>query len=191
MKTQREDKPLATIRPLFPGEAEALAGLDTAFTTDRIYHVQSWADGRGLGFELLPVEVDEPLTQRYGGVVETCERCLRAGLVVALDDGGHLGAVIACSGLQRNRTVAVEALYVEPQFRGQGIGRMLVEAVIPYVRGVGARLLVTETQNVNYPAVQFYLRTGWRLCGINDRHYAPPHDQEVALFFGLNLEAEA
>lgn len=189
MKTLREDTPLAAIRPLFSGEAGDLSGLDTAFTTGRFYHVHGWADERGLGFELLPVELEAPLTKRYDGVVADAERCLKRGLVVALDDGGHLGAVIACSDLHWNKTVSVEALYVEPQYRRQGVGRALVEAVLPYARGVGARVLLAETQNVNYPAVQYYLATGWRLCGVNDRYYAPPHDQEIALFFSYNLEA--
>jgi len=65
-----------------------------------------------------------------------------------------------------------------------------VERVIPYARGTGARALMAEAQNLNYPAVQFLLATGWRFCGASDRHYPPPDNQAVALFFSYNLEAE-
>jgi ribosomal protein S18 acetylase RimI-like enzyme len=30
-----------------------------------------------------------------------------------------------------------------------------------------------ETQNVNYPAVQFYRRMGFRLCGLDETLYRP------------------
>lgn len=182
---------MAGIRPIFPGEADGLAAIDTSFSTPWIYHVRSWADTSGLGFELLPVELPDPYAKRYTDVARDCDRLSREGLVAVLDDGGKFGAVIAVSPLRGNRTVDVAALYVDPAWRRQGVAQHLVHAVIPYAQGLGARALMAETQNVNYPAVQFYLNTGWRLCGVNDRYYAPPYELETALFFTYNLEVAA
>jgi len=52
---------------------------------------------------------------------------------------------------------------------------------------------MAETQNVNYPAVQFYLRMGFRLCGLDETLYRPgdPHlmPDETALYFARDLPA--
>lgn len=49
-----------------------------------------------------------------------------------------------------------------------------MEALAGHARQVtAARCLWLETQNVNYPAVQFYLRLGFELCGLDQTLYAP------------------
>jgi ribosomal protein S18 acetylase RimI-like enzyme len=69
-----------------------------------------------------------------------------------------------------------------------GIGTALLEALDRRARASGARCLWLETQNINYPAIQFYRRSGFRLCGLDDTLYDPERDpttgpDEVALFF--------
>jgi hypothetical protein len=49
-----------------------------------------------------------------------------------------------------------------------------------------AACLWLETRNVSYPAVQFYLRMGFQLCGLDQSLYRPePHilPGETALYF--------
>jgi ribosomal protein S18 acetylase RimI-like enzyme len=54
-----------------------------------------------------------------------------------------------------------------------------------------ARCLWLETQNINYPAVQFYRRMGFRLCGLDETLYRPGMPgllpAEVALYFSRDL----
>jgi ribosomal protein S18 acetylase RimI-like enzyme len=69
-----------------------------------------------------------------------------------------------------------------------GSRRRLLDALDERARTSGARRLWLETQNVNYPAIQFYYRSGFRLCGLDDTLYDPESDptigpDEVALFF--------
>jgi ribosomal protein S18 acetylase RimI-like enzyme len=47
-----------------------------------------------------------------------------------------------------------------------------------------------ETQNTNYPAIQFYQRYGFKLCGLDERLYDPATQsiEETALFFALDLQ---
>jgi ribosomal protein S18 acetylase RimI-like enzyme len=87
-----------------------------------------------------------------------------------------------------NRRAIIAHLYVSPSSRGLGIGSALLEALDRRARISGARCLWLETQNVNYPAIQFYRRSGFRLCGLDDTLYDPERDpttglDEVALFF--------
>ena len=53
----------------------------------------------------------------------------------------------------------------------------------------GARCLWLETQNTNYPAIQFYQHVGFRLCGLDESLYDPagPGRNEIALFFVREL----
>ena len=62
---------------------------------------------------------------------------------------------------------------------------MLLEAVDAFARSVSARCVWLETQNVNYPAIQFYRRAGFAFCGFDTSLY-DPNDlimEDVALFF--------
>jgi ribosomal protein S18 acetylase RimI-like enzyme len=109
--------------------------------------------------------------------------------VVVAEDQGAVVGVAAADAVEWNRTVQVEYLFVRPDVRGQGIGRELMSSVMIFARDVQASCVWLETQNVNYLAVQFYQRLGFRLCGVNDRWYGLglPQSAEVALFFAIDI----
>jgi ribosomal protein S18 acetylase RimI-like enzyme len=58
---------------------------------------------------------------------------------------------------------------------------------------MGARCLWLETQNINYPAVRFYLHLGFQWCGLDRSLYEPgdPAASETALFFAYELDRSA
>ena len=60
---------------------------------------------------------------------------------------------------------------------------------VTFARSAGARCLWVETQNVNYPAIQFYRQVGFQLCGLDESLYDPegPGRNEIALFFAREL----
>jgi ribosomal protein S18 acetylase RimI-like enzyme len=66
-----------------------------------------------------------------------------------------------------------------------------MRSVVAYARHAGARCVWLETRNVNYPAVRFYRRPGFRRCGLDERLYdrATPGREEIALFLALDLTA--
>jgi ribosomal protein S18 acetylase RimI-like enzyme len=91
-----------------------------------------------------------------------------------------------------NGRARIEHLYVSPPSRGRGVGRALLDALAERAgREKGFRCLWLETQNVNYPAIQFYRRSGFRLCGLDETLYQPDDTallpREVALFFARDL----
>jgi GNAT superfamily N-acetyltransferase len=63
---------------------------------------------------------------------------------------------------------------VHPDFRGQGVGNRLFQAVEDCARAHGCRLLKIETQNVNVQACLFYARMGAKLGAIHRFGYADP-----------------
>ena len=156
-----------------------IARIDTSFQTDRIYRVTAGP----AGFRLDEEPAHPPRTKVYPVALED----LGEGLVVAEDDGELVGfGEVVFEPWNRRATIA--HLYVSPSSRGRGVGTALLEALDSRARASGARCLWLETQNINFPAIQFYRRSGFRLCGLDDTLYDPELDpttgsDEVALFF--------
>jgi ribosomal protein S18 acetylase RimI-like enzyme len=161
------------------GDRGRIARIDTSFRTDRIYRVRAGPDG----FRLDEEPADPPRTKTY----PVAHEHLGEGLVVAENDGELVGfGEVVIEPWNRRATIA--HLYVAPASRGSGVGSALLEALDRRARAGGARCLWLETQNINHPAIQFYRRSGFRLCGLDDTLYDPELDpttgwDEVALFF--------
>ncbi|MEO7717723.1 MAG: GNAT family N-acetyltransferase [Capsulimonas sp.] len=162
----------------WPGDLAAVAAMDRSFVTDRRYCVV-----RGdLSFHLALETVDPPLHKRYD--LDLSERQSWDCALVAEQGGGPIGFA-AARYAEWNRRVIIDHLYVAPYARGAGVGRVLLSALDSFAHSRGARCLWLETQNVNYPAIQFYRRAGFTLCGFDDSLYDPPllGPEETALFF--------
>jgi ribosomal protein S18 acetylase RimI-like enzyme len=164
----------------WPEDAAGIAAIDTSFTTDRVYRFARERTGFGFALALLtttPLTKSYPLPRDDPG----------AGAFVAELDGEIAGfAQVEPPGW--NGRAAVAHLYVSSPHRGRGLGKALVEALAGHARAAGARCLWLETQNVNYPAIQFYLATGFRLCGFDESFYDPVENPgEFALFFAREL----
>lgn len=173
------------IRCFAPGEDLApLAALDTSFTTDRIYRVRRTT----LSFAIEEERVDPPFCKTYtlddlGAELKDMDQLLVAELESEL---------VGLAGVKYeawNRRMGVGHLYVAPQHRGKGVGRALIEGAVDYANKTEARCLWLETQNTNYPAIQFYHRAGFRICGLDESLYDPlgPGRGEVAVYFARDL----
>lgn len=176
--------PAITIRAAAaPGDLDAIRQIDPSYSTDRIYRVSR----DELGFTLHEEHVSPPVRKVYSRPSpEVSDR-----LLLACADG----EVVGYGELQFDawsRRAQVEQLIVAGRYRGHGAGRLLIGALDERARQeAGARCLWLETQNINYPAVQFYRRIGFRLCGLDDTLYRPGLPGlvpgEVALYFTRDL----
>ena len=84
-------------------------------------------------------------------------------LVLAPIDGHAAG----CAALRRFDAQRCEAkrLYVRPQFRGQGVGRALLDWVIAEARTMGYREMVGDTIPQMAVALAMYDRAGFQRTG--------------------------
>jgi ribosomal protein S18 acetylase RimI-like enzyme len=163
----------------WPGDAPGIAAVDTSFSTDRVYHVERSDE---LGFRLREDQVAEPVTKTYPVDIGDGD-----DVFVAIIDNTIVGYAQLTLG-EWNRRAVIAHLYVAPPHRGRGAGRRLVDTLAEAARAAGARTLWLETQNVNYPAVSFYRRLGFRLCGLDETLYDPREcPGEIALFFAREL----
>lgn len=67
--------------------------------------------------------------------------------------------------LEGQSAVQVERIYVEPAFQGRRIGERLLDFAHEQARDVGAKWLWLSVWQANPPAVRFYERCGYEICG--------------------------
>jgi GNAT superfamily N-acetyltransferase len=192
------------LRAVEQPDAPALHQLDYSFETDRIYTLRvhgylAQGDGQAkipgqpaLAFELRETPVDLPLYKDYREYEHTLEEVAAKlarvdGGYVALADGQIAGVVLL--NVEEWRSVArIEDIIVGRQFRRYGLGSLLLNCASDWARNRGCWALLLETQNVNFPAIQFYLRTGLQVWSIGQHFYPPgPVEHEVAVFMGKLL----
>jgi GNAT superfamily N-acetyltransferase len=85
-------------------------------------------------------------------------------LLVGTDDGGAAVGFAACgwkwSSLRGARVVVLEDLFVDPDARGVGIGRALIDACADRARELGAPMIEWLTAPANARARSVYDATG-------------------------------
>ncbi|GCE49075.1 ribosomal protein S18 acetylase RimI-like enzyme [Thermosporothrix hazakensis] len=201
-----EGTPLIEVRSISVEDASALYQLDYDYETDRVYtlrvknRLEHEADENGVtngiafAFELQETPVDPPiyrdLSQRsflYGDPVAKL-RSIEGGYV-ALANGKVAGGVLL--NVEETRSIVrIVELIVGRQYRRYGIGSLLLRCAADWARKRDCWAVVLETQNTNFPAIQFYLRNGLEIWGMH-QHFYPPGScaHEIALFMGMRISA--
>jgi DNA-binding MarR family transcriptional regulator/GNAT superfamily N-acetyltransferase len=105
-------------------------------------------------------------------------------LWVAERNGAIVGSIFAMPSEGRPGTAQLRMLYVEPEARGLGIGRMLVDQCVRFSRDSGYGRVRLWTQSILLPARKIYAAAGFRLVDS-----APHHSFGVDLV-GENWELE-
>jgi ribosomal protein S18 acetylase RimI-like enzyme len=176
---------MVTIRPLRYQEDRAqLSQLDTSFTTNRIYQVHH----AGLSFSLREAVVDPPIRKDYG-LGQDLDELNEIPFVVVAEENASITGLAAVKFEVWNRRAVIWHLYVAPDCRSRGIGAALMQACLEYAKSNKARCLWLETQNINYPVIQFYQKMGFAFCGLDTTLYDPErvNSNEFALFFARQL----
>jgi len=58
------------------------------------------------------------------------------------------------------KSMYMDDLYVKPEFRGKGIGTVLIDKLIQYAKDSGCHKLRWQVSNWNTSAIEFYKKTG-------------------------------
>ncbi|MFI4935720.1 MAG: GNAT family N-acetyltransferase [Caulobacterales bacterium] len=166
-----------------PDDAGAIAALDTSFTTDEVFDVET----AQAGFTLNARRLAQPLTKRFAlDDLDDPKRPWSDGFL-AEAHGECLG--FAAAGYEPwNRRVILWHLYVDPKGRRQGIARALADEVARLGKALGGRELWLETSNLNVPGVAAYRAMGFSLTGLDLTLYeGTPAEGEIALFFSRQI----
>jgi ribosomal protein S18 acetylase RimI-like enzyme len=178
---------MVTLRPVrLPDDRDRLPAFDRSFMTDMIYRIRQLPDA----FTLEAITV-QPLIRKEMPLADYLgdDRMWEEGLVA--EDGGAIVGFAAYTHQRWNRRTELWHLYVDAARRGEGIGRTLIDAVVAAARVAGMRCIWLETSTVAYPAIQFYRRMGFHLCGLDTSLYDPASmaGGETALYFARPLSA--
>jgi ribosomal protein S18 acetylase RimI-like enzyme len=89
-----------------------------------------------------------------------------------------------------NNRMRVWEFLVNEEFRRRGVGTLLMNHAAKVARQKGARMLVLETQTNNTTAINFYLKFGFELIGLDTTAYSNDdvEKKEVRLELGLKLQ---
>ena len=106
----------------------------------------------------------------------------RRGAWIAMLDGTVCGFAMAS---QAAGTAELEAVVTSPQYRRQGAGSGLLQAVIAWSRRSGAKRLQLEARLSNLEALRLYERLQFARDGMRARYYRNP--EEDAVLMSLHL----
>ena len=83
----------------------------------------------------------------------------RGAFVIARADGVAVG----CGALRKldETTAELKRMYVEPEVRGRGVGKAILDHLERTARALGARRLVLETGTFQTEAIGLYRRAGF------------------------------
>jgi len=201
------DMPRIDVRAVQLSDAIALHSIDYSFETDRIYtfrvqnhlvHQSDMPDAGlasvALAFELVETPIDPPYYKNFreeASALADVEQRLRSseGGYVALANDEIAGGVLL--NVDEERAVArISDLIVGNQYRRYGVGSLLLKCAADWARKRDCWAIVLETQSVNYPAIQLYLRNGMEVWSINQHFYPPgPNEHEIAVMMGMRVTA--
>jgi ribosomal-protein-alanine N-acetyltransferase len=95
-----------------------------------------------------------------------------------------VGYFVAMQGVDE---VHLLNITVDPQYQGQGWGRVMLDALALWARGQGAQWLWLEVRTGNTRAQQVYLRYGYRRVGERRNYYPADEGREDAIVMSFKL----
>lgn len=146
-------------------------------------------------FSLELVRLDQPITHHYDHMdVETLRmynEVLPHGFSFGAYAGGRLVGFVIAEKRDWNNSLWVWEFHVASNFRGQGLGRALMDHAAAAARAANLRTIVCETQNHNAPAIHAYRKLGFRVEGIDISYYTnedyPDNRLGIAVFMKRRL----
>jgi putative acetyltransferase len=110
-----------------------------------------------LGFALDFQGFEDELLQLPGEYAEP-----RGTIVLAEGPRGDARGVVALRPIEGDATCEMKRMYVRPAARGQGLGRILGEAILAEARARGYRAMRLDTIDAMTPAITLYESLGFR-----------------------------
>jgi ribosomal protein S18 acetylase RimI-like enzyme len=102
----------------------------------------------------------------------------------------YKGKIVGCAGLRQidEGIGEVKRMYVKPEFRGQGIGRSLLENIIYEAANIGYSKLLLDTAPFSTEALSLYRSLGFQDTEpYLEKEEIPPEHRDNWIFMKLSL----
>ena len=187
---------MITIKEETMASLDEYARVPITFTVESRY-VAVPVRGADGGWRLIEKRVDRPWIKDYDDG-EPPTRWLRWDtsnwrILSAFADDERVGGAIVVHNSpeldfleRREDLAALWDLRVAPEWRGRGIGSMLLKHVVRHAKRVGCVELKIETQDINVNACDFYAKHGCRLANVIPDAY-PGWPGEVEFIWRLDI----
>ncbi|TKJ30994.1 MAG: hypothetical protein CEE40_02770 [Chloroflexi bacterium B3_Chlor] len=182
-------------KPLVQDSIPRLQEIRADYVSDRHLRVTKTGDGLQVGFALRIEGLEQPFRSQGISIVRQKDKDLvrsRIGqhaLQLVVEENGRLVGLLDAQVEAWRRVLKVWNLLVDEEYRRQGIGTELMRRAHEFARENDCRAIAAETQTTNWPALKFYLKMGFRVCGVDDHSYTnrDVERKEVALFLYREL----
>jgi len=167
--------------------------LTEGYTSSQKYAVTKSELDDGTVIQLVLEDLDQPYVKHSEfdpNDVARYREILDQGLSLGSFADGELVGIAIAEKTAWNRSLTVWEFHIDPGFRGQGLGRRLMNALAEIALQAGCRVMVCETQNTNVPAIRFYRKLGFEVGAIDLSLYTNTDmaDFEVAVFMKRYLQ---
>lgn len=157
------------------------------YTSNGYYDVLIVRDMDSWVIKLVLKPFDKPFVKTFEE--EFFKKHVEEPRVFAAELNGKLVGWLELGYSSWNNTMRVWEFSVEESLRRKGLGTLLMTHAVNVAKQRGARMLVLETQSCNVPAINFYLKFGFELIGLDAVAYSNEdiERKEVRLEFGYKL----
>lgn len=158
------------------------------YTSEKYYEIHMDTSSNGWNIALKEEVFEDPFKKSFKE--EIFDSYKEGSEVYVSEVNGEETGIIVIQYMEWNNTLLIHDLYIDKQFKRKGIGSTLFEIAQKRARELGVRMIVLETQSSNFPAIQFYLKNGFQLIGLNLNSYSNEDikKKEIRIEMGYLLE---
>lgn len=164
------------LRSLLASDLVQLPTVITGYTTAETYAIHKQESEAETAVSLKLVSLPGPKTFTYDHLdeeeLDRLAAIVAEGMSVGAFVDGRLVGVAVGSAEAWNSSLRVWEFHIAERFRGQGIGRQLMERVVETAVSHNLRVIVCETQSTNVPAIRAYRKLGFVLDAIDLSFYS-------------------
>lgn len=162
-------------------DADSLCRIDSGFETNQVLELSQ----QDLSFSFEKAKRNPSVSKRYEfsltpEVLDEADTSL-----VAIEKNVPIAYLVSVREEWNSRLV-ISHFYVDRNYRGRGAGRALFSELLRRIPD-RTRHVFVETQNVNLPAIAFYRKMGFAICGFDAALYDGEEKGEVAIFLSLPI----
>ena len=166
------------------GDLNACLAIDDSFETEYVWQVEERHSAGDISIGLHRARLPRPM--KVGGIVSRDDLLYNfqhGGALFVADDGAVRGFIDVTESAW-NQVAYINNLAVSPAHRRKGVAALLLRAALDWGREKNLRAAMLDASTKDHPAISFYQKHGFVLCGFNDMLFP---NRDIALLFALSL----